>query len=224
MPVTPEQLTAKLHLVEGLEDAGRMKELPQGDLDSLRAVSAWIKTFVAVPHRDLGRAGPVCPFVPGALARNTLWLAAEHVTDRSLLDVAALIDGYQRRFNDAQPTDGDAAIYKSFVIVFTDLPADRAGEFLGDVLKELAVASYAKDGFVMGGFHERNEGPAIYNASFRPFTSPVPFLLMRQAVVDDWKFFVDDDAWLARWALHHGGSGAEALGRELRRLPWKSDR
>jgi hypothetical protein len=65
---------------------------------------------------------------------------------------------------------------------------------------------------------------AIYNPSFLPFTSPVPFLLIRQAVTSDWKFFLDDDAWLKLWAQRHGGSGAEALAQELRRLPWRTQR
>ena len=74
---------------------------------------------------------------------------------------------------------------------------------------------------MMGGFHEGNDGTAIYNASFRPFTSPVPFLLMRQAVVSDWKFFLDDEDWLNRWARRYGDSGVQALAEELRRLPWR---
>ena len=48
----------------------------------------------------------------------------------------------------------------------------------------------------MGPFYEGNEGTAIYNPSFRPFTSPVPFLLMRHAVISDWKFFLDNEDWL----------------------------
>jgi hypothetical protein len=76
----------------------------------------------------------------------------------------------------------------------------------------------------MGGFSEGNEGTAIYNASFRPFTSPVPFLLARQAVVGDWKFFLDDDEWLDLWARRYGDSGARALAEELRRLPWHARR
>jgi hypothetical protein len=39
---------------------------------------------VVRPHEDLGRAGPVCPFVPGALERKTLWLAPEQVADRGV--------------------------------------------------------------------------------------------------------------------------------------------
>ena len=76
----------------------------------------------------------------------------------------------------------------------------------------------------MGGFYPGNEGAAIYNSSFRPFTSPVPFMLIRQAVITDWRFFLDDDAWLKRWTQRYGTSGAEALATELRRLPWRAQR
>lgn len=75
---------------------------------------------------------------------------------------------------------------------------------------------------MLGEFYEGNEGTAIYNASFRPFTSPVPFLLMRLAVISDWKFFLDDDEWLDRWAGRYEASGARALAEELRPLPWRA--
>jgi hypothetical protein len=224
MSVTPREPTTNLFLLEELDDMGRTRELAQGDLDALRAVADWIKTFVASPHKDLGRAGPVCPFVPGALVRNTLWLAPERVAERSVPDVVELIKSYQRLFKDAQPTDGDDATYKSFVVVFTDLLAERASDFFGDVLEQLAVPSYVTDAFVMGSFYEDNEGTAIYNASFRPFTSPVPFLLVRQAVVSDWKFFLDNEDWLNRWARRYRDAGVQALAEELRRLPWRAGR
>lgn len=224
MSVTREQPTTNLFRLEELEDVSRTKELAESDLDGLRAVAGWIKTFVVMPHKDLGRAGPVCPFVPGALERNTLWLAPEQIADRNVPDVVDLVGGYQRLFLGAQPMDGDDAIYKSIVVVFTDLSADRAREFFDDVLHDLAVPSYVQDGFVMGGFYEGNEGTAIYNSGFRPFTSPVPFLLIRQAVISDWKFFLDNEAWLKLWVQRYGGSGAQALAKELRRLPWRAQR
>ena len=163
----------------------------------------------------------VCPFVPVSLERGTLWLAPEHVGDRSASEVVDLVTSYQRLFLGAQPT-GDDAIYKAIVLVFVDLSPERAGDVFDQVLQALAVPSYVADGFVMGGSYEGNEAGAIYNPSFLPFTSPVPFLLIRQAVTSDWKFFLDDDAWLERWAQRHGGSGAEAVARELRRLPWRA--
>ena len=57
--------TTNLYLLEDLEDVGRTSELAESDLETLHAVADWIKTLVVKPHKDLGRAGTVCPFVPG---------------------------------------------------------------------------------------------------------------------------------------------------------------
>ena len=175
-------------------------------------------------HRDLGRDGPVCPFVPVALEHATLWLAAERSAGRSTPDVVQLIDGYKQLLLGAKPVDGDDAIYKSIVVVFTDLPAAQAKDFFGGLLQLIGVPSYMDDGLVMGPFYEGNDGTAIYNPNFRPFTAPVPFLLIRQAVVGDWKFFLDNESWLKLWVQRYEASGAEALAQELRRLPWRAQR
>jgi hypothetical protein len=211
-----------LFLRDELDDAGRTTELAETDLTALRAVADWIETFIVRPHEDLGRPGPVCPFVPGALERNTLWLSPEHAGDRSVADVVDLVRGYQRLFLAAAPSDGDDVIYKSIVVVFTDLPPDRAREFFDKVLQDLAIPSYADDGFVMGGFYVGNDGAAIHNSTFRPFTSPVPFLLIRQAVISDWKFFLDNEMLFNLWVKRYGDAGTHELANELRRLPWRT--
>jgi hypothetical protein len=216
--------TTDLFLLEDLEDVGKTSGLAESDLTALQAVADWIKTYVVRPHKDLGRAGPVCPFVPGALERRTLWLAPEQIADRSAPAVVELMNGYMRRLLDAQPTDGDDAKYKVIVVVFTDLSADRAQGVFDDVQQHLAKPSYAEDGIVFGPFYEGNEATAIYNSSFRPFTSPVPFLFVRHGVISDWKFFLDDEDWLNLWARRFGESGVHALAEELRRLPWRVGR
>jgi hypothetical protein len=131
--------TTNLFLLEDLEDVGKMSELAESDLDALHAVADWIKSHVVKPHKDLGRAGPVCPFVPGALERQTLWLAPEQIADRDAPAVVELIDGYKSLFLDAEPTDGDDATYNVIVVVFTDLSTDRAQGVFDDVLQQLAV-------------------------------------------------------------------------------------
>jgi hypothetical protein len=73
----------------------------------------------------------------------------------------------------------------------------------------------------MGGSYEGNKDAAIYNPSFRPFTSPVPFLLIRQTVISDWKFFLDDQDWLSKWARRFGEPAVQALAEELRRTNWR---
>jgi hypothetical protein len=220
---TPAQ-TANLFLLEDLEDVSRTGELPQSDLDALQAVADWIKTFVVNPHKDLGRAGTVCPFVPGSLERKTLWLAPEHVADRDVPEVVELMSGYKRLLLDSRPVEGDDVIYNVIVVVLTDLSAERAQGVFDDVLKHLAVPSYVEDGILFGPYYEGNEGTAIYNSSFRPFQSPVPFLFVRHGVTGDWKFFLDDEEWLNLWARRYGESAVQALAEELRRLPWRAQR
>ena len=80
-----------------------------------------------------------------------------------------------------------------------------------------------EDGIVFGPFYEGHEGTAIYNSSFRPFQSPVPFLFVRHGVISDWKFFLDNEEWFNLWARRYGESAVEALANELRRLPWRAN-
>jgi hypothetical protein len=109
--------TTNLFLLEDLEDVNRTGELAESDLDALQAVADWIKTFVIKPHRDLGRAGTVCPFVPRSLERKTLWLAPEQIADRDVPEVVELMNGYKRLLLDTRPSDGDDVIYNVIVVV-----------------------------------------------------------------------------------------------------------
>lgn len=216
----PEQIT-NLFLLQDLQDPSRTSKFADSDLEALHAVADWITTFVIKPHKDLGRAGTVCPFVPGSLERKVLWLAPEQIADRGEPDVVELVSGYKRLLLETQPTGGDDANYKVIVVVFTDLPTDRAQGVFDDVLQHLAVPSYADDGILFGPYYKGNKGTAIYNPRFRPFQSPVPFLFVRQGVISDWKFFLDNDNWLNLWARRYGEPATQALGQELRRTNWR---
>jgi hypothetical protein len=217
MPAT----TTNLFLLQDLEDVSRTGELAESDLKALQAVANWITTFVVKPHKDLGRSGTVCPFVPGSLERNVLWLAPERIADAGEPDVVGLVSSYKRLFLETQPIGGDDAEYKVIVVVFTNLPPDRAQSAFDDVLQHLAVPSYADDGILFGPYYEGHEGTAIYNSKFRPFQSPVPFLFVRSGVISDWKFFLDDEEWLNLWARRYGQSAVQALADELRRTNWR---
>jgi len=217
MPAT----TTNLFLLQDLEDPGRTGQLAESDLEALEAVAGWIKTFVVKPDNDPGRAGTVCPFVPGSLERKVLWLAPEQIADQGEPDVVELVNGYQRLFLETQPTGGDDAGYKVIVVVFTDLPADHAQGVFDGVLQQLAVRSYTDDGILFGPYYKGSEQTAIHNPRFRPFQSPVPFLFIRPGVIGDWEFFVDNDEWLNLWARRYGESAVQALAEELRRTNWR---
>src|ERR1700751_6047426 len=83
-------------LLKDLAEASRARKLADSDLNALQTVGDWIKTFVARPNKDLGRAGAVCPFVPEAWERKTLWLAPEQIANQSVRDIVRLLNDYKR--------------------------------------------------------------------------------------------------------------------------------
>ncbi len=210
-----------LFRLDELQDVSRTGQLADSDLMQLQAISDWIKNFVIKPHKDLGRSGSVCPFVPGSLERNLLWLAPERIADSSPQDVVELVTRYKRLLKETPPTGGDDAAYKVIVITFIDLPAHRAQSVFDEVLKHLAVPSYAEDGILYGPYYEGNKTTAIYNPTFQPFQSPAPFIFVRNGVIGDWKFFVDNDVMLDLWARRYGESAVRTLVAELRRTNWR---
>ena len=137
-------------------------------------------------------------------------------------ELVQLVNDYRRLFLRAQPADGDDVSSKAIVIVFTDLSAERAKSYMDDVgIQNLKKLAYVDDGVALGEFHERNDGSAIRNRTFKPFKAPVPFLLMRRAVANDWMFFLDDEDWIGFWARRFGESAVPALADKLRRTNWR---
>jgi hypothetical protein len=218
-------LPANLFLFEDLDNADATRHLAQRDLKALRRAAHWIETFVARPNKALGRSGPVCPFVPGARERKTLWLAPERLAGRNVAEVVELMSKYEQLLLRTEPVAGKDTSYKALVIVFTDSSAERAKGLLDDVrMQNRKRLSYAEDGVVTGEFHASNEGSAIRNPSFHPFQSPVPFVLMRHGVVGDWMFFLDNEDWRHLWARRFGEAAVQSLADALRRTGWRSAR
>jgi hypothetical protein len=207
-----------------IEDLKTDLNLPPTDRQALLAVADWTQAFIAKPHKDLGRAGPVCPFTAVALDNHTLWLAAERSAGRPTAEIVRMIESYQQQLLAAQPVEGDGVEDKAVLVVFPDLPAAEARQFFDGVLQQIGLSSYDELGVVMGPFYDGNEGTALYNANFRPFTAPVPSLLMRLAVVSDWKFFLNSEDFLRVWKRRYGELGLDALAEQLRQLPWNAKR
>jgi hypothetical protein len=107
-----------LLLLDDLQDNRRTSDIAQSDLEALRAVADRIKSFIARPHKDLGRAGPVCPFVPESLERKALWLAPERIGGRGTPAVVDLVRDYQNLSVLRTPASGVSPwIFRYLVLV-----------------------------------------------------------------------------------------------------------
>ncbi|WP_223807359.1 FAD-dependent oxidoreductase [Montanilutibacter psychrotolerans] len=178
--------------IESLSAAARGRLLRASEVERdlpgspLAVTVDWVRTFLARPHPDVGRSGPVCPFTPTALALDTIWLT--EITDRNP-DPARLADvvgKYRDLFFEIEPRNGSVAINKTILIVFPNLGADAAA-LIDDVQRELKP-SFVDLGLMLGEFHSRNESPGLRNPDFRPLRSPVPMVAIRLMVETDLPF------------------------------------
>ncbi|HEV8692909.1 MAG TPA: NAD(P)/FAD-dependent oxidoreductase [Lysobacter sp.] len=201
--MTPDNHTIPLEESDGLiaavqtqvENAGaaayggllRASDVERDQPDSpLAAAVEWVRTFLARPHPEVGRSGPVCPFTPAALALDTIWLTQIDDSEPDPARLTEVLSQYRDVFFDIEPRSGATAINKTIMVVFPNLRADAAA-LVDDVQKQLKP-SFVELGLMLGEFHANNETPGLRNPEFRPLRSPVPMLVMRQMVETDLPF------------------------------------
>jgi hypothetical protein len=179
----------------------------------------WIRDFVGQPHRDLGRRGPVCPFVPAALAKGRIdYRVRADLSDGS---IAVLTQGLTAEITDfATDSDTTGPLDARLILLPGALATawSRLDEAYGAVLKDLAVDM----GVMVGQFHpDCNEG-SVHNDAFRTSRSPVAMLAIRRMAVHDILFLQDEARWVAVYARRFGpgcvgGDTGDSLVADLRR-------
>jgi hypothetical protein len=156
---------------------------------SLGRTLQWVREFLVRPHPELGRPGPVCPFAPIALGRDTIWMAEIKDSSASFESIAAVINDYRDAFLAMEPTSGPEAINKTFLIVFSSLQAHGAeGAAVVDAVQASLKKHFVDVGLMLGEFHATNQSPGLRNPDFRPLRSPIPMLAIRHMVDSDLPF------------------------------------
>jgi hypothetical protein len=171
-------------------------DLSAEQLNALRTIVRWAKEFLTHPHPDLGRRGPVCPWVRGALARGTFWLALH---EGAGIDQAGAIE-VMNRYRDlhAALCAGPGDTMKTIVVLFPDIPREQAPEVIDEVQRILKPGFVAR-GLMVGQFHPDCPEPGLRNPRFRPLQAPVPLLVVRSMVAGDRPFLAHDRRFLCQY-------------------------
>ncbi|HVK25555.1 MAG TPA: hypothetical protein VM677_29700 [Actinokineospora sp.] len=173
-------------------------EVDGGAEPALASVLRWSQEYLVSPHPDLGRTGPVCPYTQPSLRKNLFYLALPESTDLAA-SVAALRSCHARLAADLDPDDQELL---TLLLVLPDLDHTDSTEL--DLVQRKAKDEFVADGLMIGQFHPVCAEPGLWNPGFRPLRSPVPLLAVRQMLVFDLLFLVDDfghaDSYLRRFA------------------------
>ncbi|MFS0696770.1 DUF6875 domain-containing protein [Streptomyces nitrosporeus] len=208
-------------LARGADGEARSGATPADDAARTEAVvRGWLESYIAQPHEELGRNGPVCPFVAPALKAGTLILRSRlGMAHTDAHGVRAVVrdmvhDFRSQRWPQANPT------MRTLLLVLPDLPP--AGWPLLDAAQAECKRELARAGLMLGQFHPACPEPAARNPRFPVSRSPVPVLALRNMAVHDVLFLHQDRAFFAEYrrlfgSRHERGVVADPLLRSTYR-------
>jgi hypothetical protein len=164
----------------------------QQDLAALTEINEWVKQFLARPHRDLGRSGPVCPFVPQALKSDSIRSTVIRAENLEAQQIEEIVLSYRDTFLELEPRDRETGINKVILLVFPDVHLDDTDKLI-DAVQQKLKPFFVESGLMLGEFHNRTESAGLHNPNFRPLRSPIPLLAIRYMVEIDLPFLVAAD-------------------------------
>ena len=165
----------------------------------------YVREFLAKPHPSVGRGGPVCPFVPTSLKKNSIYMSV--IRTSSLVDGEAmgqnkeeivrkilvkLLQDFVPVFLGLEPSKGRLRQFKAVILVFPDVKSSQAHEII-DAVQVQAKSFFVEKGLMVGEFHETNNASGLRNANFFPLRTPYPCLAIRHMVPGDFVFMTLDD-------------------------------
>ncbi|GLW65158.1 hypothetical protein Arub01_34020 [Actinomadura rubrobrunea] len=165
----------------------------------LSVVLHWLRDYVSKPSEQLGRSGPVCPFVPASLNAGAVSFVFHYQVDgHEPGPLLRLVSAELRRFRQtAEPAERPQGSLSTLLVVLPD--ADEIGWATIDRtyvrLKNEAVAA----GLMIGQFHPACTEPAVRNPTFPVSRAPIALYAIRHMAQHDVLFLHGERRWFAEY-------------------------
>ncbi|GAA1177405.1 DUF6875 domain-containing protein [Pseudonocardia alaniniphila] len=170
--------------------------------DYLGLADAWLREYVAVADRRVGRSGPVCPFMPRALDQHAVEARIRYDIDGS--SEQELINELGAEISDfgsaGRPSGKSGVLLDSRLIVMPQL--GPAGWERLDAAYAHLKAFAVELGLMVGQFHPRCDERAVRNSDFRVSVAPVAMLAIRHMAPHDILFLHGSERWFKEYDSH----------------------
>lgn len=181
-------------------DAGSLDRLGCGadDLEAVSLTLDWARAFLGVPHADLGRRGPVCPYIQHSFDERLLYVSCRPEQECTSDELIEAVRTSMERFTELQqmaPTPKKHLV--SILIVLPHIDRDSADDL--NALQRELKDEFVTHGLMIGQFHPKCEARGLWNGEFRPLQSPIPLLAIREMVPSDLPFLVESSLHASKY-------------------------
>ncbi len=157
----------------------------------------WARRYLGQPHPELGRKGPVCPFIAKTLAANRFFITVHDEVGRSTARIRDIVLSHADAFRVRYPVKKEAAA--SLLLV---MPKVAPGVL--DEIHDETKTHLMKRKLMMAAIHPESTRPAIWNPSFPVLRAPIPCFAIRHMVVQDIVFVGHNREAMLTYQRHFG--------------------
>jgi heptaprenyl diphosphate synthase len=154
--------------------------------------------FVSRPHPELGREGPVCPFVPRLVEAGTLHVEVDDSLDGK--DTAAMEERMRAAVTafEALPDPKRSAL----VVLFPNVVGPDVA--VADRVQEALKPECVSKGLMVGQFHPLSTEPGARNPEFHANRSPIVAIAVRHMSHHDIVFLYRSPEMFREYEARYG--------------------
>ncbi|MFF7177356.1 DUF6875 domain-containing protein [Streptomyces sp. NPDC008121] len=169
---------------------------------ALDAVESWLTEYISAAHPDIGRIGPICPFVAPSRKNRTMEIRARFVGHSPTLELIEEIARSSLREYGLVSWQGRNPMLRAMVVALPDLRSEDTK--LLDEAQSRVKDEFVAQGLMVGQFHENCEVPAARNLDFAVSKAPVPVLAIRAIALHDIFFLAEHRHWFEKYREKFG--------------------
>ncbi|MGE7888624.1 DUF6875 domain-containing protein [Bacillus cereus] len=160
------------------------------NIDSVKETLNYID-YASKPNPEKGASGAICPFLPRAIALDSIWCCISKLKEFNFEVMEQLINENVELFHSLSPNEGNNKIYKTLVLAFPNIPFEQTEELITGIHSTFKRRLVYK-GLMIGEFFSDNNHHGLYNKEFYPLQSNIPLIAIRHLVPEDLPFLTKE--------------------------------
>jgi hypothetical protein len=169
---------------------------------TLAVVNSWLNEYIAANHPEIGRIGPICPFVVPSRKNRNMEIRVRFVGQSPSLELIEEIARSSMHEYGLISWQGRNPMLRAMVVVLPDLRSEDTK--LLDEVQIRVKDDFVAQGLMVGQFHENCRVTAARNRNFVVSKAPVPVLAIRAIALHDIFFLSDRQHWFERYRAKFG--------------------